>query len=147
MDEVGEMDEVELINRDSTDEEIQDFIFQQDRLEVDILGRSTYQGKLVLLVSWFEEVYLDEIKQIVGSIIKDGEEIIDRYTNRRTACIGNRAKKSMISISGYAKRLGIAERLIDLRFEQNLPHEMVQIKSYNVYMISYGCGCFRFQPR
>ncbi len=142
-----------MITPDSTDEEIQDYILEREDLNVDILGKSMYRGQLMVFVTWEREMYLDRIRQIVSSIRRDGTEIIDQYINRQTTRYDRRSRRCMRSLHRYIKKYNLPDRLVDIRFPGhpvNLPHDLVQVRIYNVYMIcfcggyDYGSGCFKF---
>lgn len=137
-----------MINQDSTDDEIQDYILEHENRHVDILGKSIHRGNLMVFVSWEQEVYLNEIHGIVSSILRDGSEIIDQYINRQTTRFDIRARRSMRSLHRYIEKYNLPDRLVDIRDPRvNRPHDLVQVKTYNVYMIPLsipGLGLFKF---
>jgi len=135
-----------MINVDADDDEIKNYILENEGKDVEIYGRSMYRGRLLLLVSWHQEVYLDEINHLISSMTRDNQEIIGQYINRQTTRTDRLAKYSMRSIGYHMKKYNVDEQLVDVRFVENRPHDLVQVKVWNVYLISLGCGTFRFIP-
>jgi hypothetical protein len=134
-----------MLSEHPTDEEIQEYIFNTDHINVEILGRTEHRGMLILLVSWYRDTYLNNIQTPVSSIVdRHGEEIIGQYKNRQTTRVDRVARKYMRSLNYYVKKHDVGVQLVDLNRYPDLPDHVVSVRIYNLLIVKEGFATFRF---
>jgi hypothetical protein len=134
-----------MLSEDPTDEEIQNYMFDTDHINVEILGRTEHRGMLILLVSWYQDVHLNNIRMPISSIVdRQGEEMIGQYTNRQTTRVDHMARRSMRSLNYYVKKHDVGVQLVDLNRYPDLPDHVVSVRIYNLLIVKEGFATFRF---